>query len=410
MKKRWLVLVALVTLMGNSPTAHATPGQGDAQPAANIVPEDVSQVIQPLCAKYDVPGMVIAVVKDGVVIARGAAGVRKVGDETPVEIGDRFHLGSCTKSMTATMIGTLVEEGRMSWTTTLGEVFPTRVDAMAEGWADVTVEQLLSHHAGAPGELSRDGLWAELMKGKGTPREQRQRLLDGVIKHPSVHPPGGKFLYSNAGVAMAGAMAEKTTDTPWEELMEQRIFRPLKMKSAGFGAPGTKGVVDQPRGHTVLGTFQEPGPGSDNPAAIGPAGTVHASITDWAMYVDQHARGERENRDGGAWLLKPETFVRLHTPVGKGPENYALGWIVTQRPWAKGAGGQGRVLTHNGSNTMWMCATWVAPEKSLAVVVASNRGGNPAAKACDDAASLMLQRFARELPATPPEPDAKDAR
>src|SRR6185436_1954641 len=168
------------------------------------------------------------------------------------------------------------------------------------------------------------------------------------------------FIYSNAGFSIAGHMAEKVTGKTWEDLMRQKIFRPLGMTTAGFGAPGTEAKHDQPRGHQADGTPVEPGPGADNPVAIGPAGIVHCTIGDWAKFVALHLRGEQ----GDAKLLKAETFKKLHTPVADG-SHYGFGWMVTSRPW----GGKG-VLTHSGSNTMWYCVTWIAPEKDFAVLIA----------------------------------------
>jgi len=123
--------------------------------------------------------------------------------------------------------------------------------------------------------------------------------------------PGTRFIYSNAGFSIAGAMAEKVTGTAWEELMKQRLFEPLGMTSAGFGPPGARGSIDQPRGHRENGSPVEPGRDADNPVAIGPAGTVHCAIDDWAKYVALHLQGAR----GKARIVKAETFKKLHTPM-----------------------------------------------------------------------------------------------
>jgi hypothetical protein len=66
---------------------------------------------------------------------------------------------------------------------------------------------------------------------------------------------------------------------------------------------------------------------------------------------------------------------------------YAMGWLVLDRPW-----GGGRVLMHNGSNTMWYCVVWMAPEKDFAALIATNQGGDRAARACDEAATLLVRK------------------
>jgi CubicO group peptidase (beta-lactamase class C family) len=387
--------------------------------AARAQPADVSQTLTPILKKHDIPGMAVLVLHGPEEVARGAAGVRKAGDPTPATIDNQWHLGSCTKSMTATMIATLVEEGKLSWGTTLGDVFGDLDGKLDPAWKDVTLELLLKHRAGVPSDLSKDGLWAKLGKREGTPTQQRMQLVEGVLSKPPVHKPGTEFLYANAGFAIAGAMAEKVTRVAWEDLMRRRLFEPLGMKSAGFGAPGWDGPIvrvsekgakdggagpgaasagglSQPWGHHENGKPEAPGPHADNPAAIGPGGTVRCTIEDWGKYIATHLEGEDPKKAPGlAVKLTPETWVTLHTPF-KGPgSEYAMGWGVATRGWAKGAasGDSGRVLTHNGSNTMWFCVAWLAPEKDWAVLACCNKGGDEAGKACDEAVAAMVGRY-----------------
>jgi hypothetical protein len=67
-----------------------------------------------------------------------------------------------------------------------------------------------------------------------------------------------------------------------------------------------------------------------------------------------------------------------------------MGWAVTGRGWAKGEGDKGLTWTHSGSNTMWYCTAWLAPERDFAVITACNQGGDKGAKACDEAASALI--------------------
>ena len=79
----------------------------------------------------------------------GVAGVRKKGTAERITLDDRFHLGSCTKAMTATLVAMLVEEGKLNWTTTLGELFADTPGAWASPWEKVTLRQVLAHRSGA---------------------------------------------------------------------------------------------------------------------------------------------------------------------------------------------------------------------------------------------------------------------
>lgn len=346
-------------------------------------PRDVSALLAPVRADSDVPGLVAAVVRGKDLVAIGAAGVRKRGDETPLTTSDKMHLGSCTKAMTATLAALFVEEGKLQWTTRLGEVCPR--ESMLPAWRDVTLEQLLTNRGGASASLDADGLWQKLWAHTGTPLEQRETLLLGVTKREPEYTPGSKFVYSNTNFALAGHMLETLAKKPWEELIQERLFRPLGITTAGFGAPGTKGKLGQPLGHRGK-TPVEVGPGSDNPAAIGPAGTVHMSIGDWAKFVAVHLRGEADGCDATQPALGRETFVKLHAAVADDKTHYAMGWAIEEQPWTNG-----RALMHNGSNTMWYCVTWLAPNADIAVLAACNVGGEAGAKACDHAVSALLK-------------------
>ncbi|MCC6739571.1 MAG: beta-lactamase family protein [Planctomycetia bacterium] len=367
-------------------------------------PRSLDDVLEPIRAKHKLPSLAAVVVTADGLQAQGAVGSRRAGREEPVTTADLWHLGSCTKAMTATLVARLVEQGKLRWTTTLGEVFPKLEDRMDEGWRAVTLEQLLANRGGAPAALDRDGLWGELRAHKGTQTEARRLLLEGVVAHAPEYDPGTKYVYSNAGFAIAGHVAEVVTGTAWEDLMKREVFAPLGIESAGFGAPGRAAEkADQPRGHTSKGDPVEPGPGSDNPVAIGPAGIVHMSLPEWGKFVAAHLEGgadgggERRGRKAGAEgpFLGEESWKKLHTPPG---DNYAMGWATGTRPWAKGGkdGDTGRVLTHNGSNTMWFCVTWLAPEKGFAVLVATNAGGDAGGKGTDEAAGAAIKSWSEK--------------
>jgi CubicO group peptidase (beta-lactamase class C family) len=368
---------------------------------------DLAPTLAPIREKHSLPALAAAVVVDGKVVAAGVTGVRAMGSPEAVTLEDRWHLGSCTKAMTATLAAGFVEKGELSWDTPILGTLPGV--AAHEAWKPAALRHLVTNRGGAPADLDKGGLWGRLWAFKGTNRGARLELAKGVLAEPPTHAPGTKFLYSNAGFALAGAMLEAKADRAWEDLLAERVFKPLGITSAGFGAPGTKGATDQPRGH-VRGKAVEPGPGADNPPAIGPSGTVHMTITDWARFAAAHAVGERATGIDDTRLLKPETFALLHepfTPAGvKDNDRYAAGWLVDTRPWAKGdkPSDTGRVLTHAGSNTMWYCVAWIAPERGFAVVVATNQGDGKAPRGADAAAWALIEQHLVKPETKNPEP------
>jgi CubicO group peptidase (beta-lactamase class C family) len=354
--------------------------------AAEPAPPDIDALLEKVRAEHKLPALAAAVVRGTNIVSIGAVGVRKLGSPEKVTVEDKFHIGSCTKSMTATLAAMLVEEGTIQWTNTLGDILQDIAPSMNPQYRHDPLYLLLANRGGVPGDLNSDGLWGRLWeRAAKTPLEQRNYLAAELTKTEPAVKPGTKFIYANAGFALGGHMLEVRAGKPWEELMRERLFIPLGMATAGFGAPASPGKIDQPWGHSpakLLGGDNpvEPGFRADNPAAIGPAGTVHCSIGDLARYAAFHLQGAR----GHGSLLKPESFRKLHTALEG--QDYAMGWTAAKRPW-----GGGTVLTHNGSNTMFFTVIWIAPEKDFAVVVSTNLGGPRGEKGTDAAAWALIQ-------------------
>jgi CubicO group peptidase (beta-lactamase class C family) len=333
----------------------------------------VSEVLAPVRDEHHLPGLIGAILVGNRLAAIGAVGIRKIGSTEPIRVTDRVHVGSCTKAMTATVIGMLVEEGKLSWASTIREVFPDLANSIHPDFQVVTLGHLLTHRAGLPPNVP----WWEL-HGR-TPTEQRRSILASHLKNPPHHRPGSTYEYSNVGYALAGLMAESVTHQSWETLMKERLFAPLEMSSAGFGSPGRPGAVDQPWGHHGSGGQVTPTQ-QDNAPALGPAGTVHCTIADWARFAALHMAAAR----GSPRLLKAATFRALQTPPA-GFE-YPGGWLVCQRTWAGG-----RAFTHSGSNTAWYATVWLAPALNVAFLSVTNQGDKVAEKANDDAIVALIR-------------------
>ncbi len=320
---------------------------------------------------HKVPAVFGAIIEGENVVTLAAVGVRKADQKEPVTADDLIHLGSDTKAMTATVIALLVEKKKLKWTSTIGQVLPGLKGKIHADYLDVTVAQLLAHEGGVVPNVD----WWSGPRNQPT-RAQRMALLPVILKDAPVDKPGTKYVYSNASFVVAGAMAEEAAGAPWEELMTTTLFKPLGMAHAGFGAPGKKGGLDQPWGHKFVADKLDPSQG-DNAPVLGPAGTVHASLTDWAKFAALHLQGSQ----GKGKLLKPESFTQLHTPT-KG-FGYSGGWIV----------GQDGNLAHDGSNTLWYARIRIRPKQNVAVLAATNLGGDEGRKAVAEAEKVLSQYY-----------------
>jgi CubicO group peptidase (beta-lactamase class C family) len=333
-------------------------------------PSVLEQFVKEQHASAGLPALWVALIPASGEPLVAAQGVRKFGDETPVTIDDQIHLGSCTKAMTALLCGKLVDQNRLKWTSSIESVLPELTAKIHPDYKDVTLEQLLSHDSGMPANAKN--WWHR--SGVADIEKVRFDIAVTSLKDPPSQTDA-KFLYSNLGYMVAGMMVEKVCSKRWEEAMREEIFQPLEMKSAGFGPPGTKRKIDQPWGHRFEKNWKPDQ--FDNAPALGPAGTVHASIEDWAKFLQIFLNPNRNQ------FLKPGTYKEL-LRVRSG--EYALGWIVTRRSW-----GRGHVLTHAGSNTCWYCMVWVAPDLEQAYVVATNGSCDDVADRLDKVVSQLIR-------------------
>ncbi len=312
-----------------------------------------------------------------------AVGRRKASLPDPLQSEDPMHLGSCTKSMTATLIGMLVDEGKLAWDTRLVDVFADDPLVVNSPWGEATIDQLLRHTSGAPANPP----WSLFSSPTNDIVNRRAEVMHWLTKRSRKPKAIGEFLYSNLGYAVLGHVIEKLRGCSWEDEIRTRLFEPLEMSSAGFGPPTHAHPGAAPWGHinafgmTIADEI-------DNPPVLGPAGTVHASMGDWIKYLRVHLMTDPAG--AGVLPIRAETLAYLHR-AHEG-ESYVGGWVCDEKPWAGGP-----ILMHNGSNRHWYCVVFLALEQKRGILAACNMGGD-AVEPCDQALQLVLQKFPFEQP------------
>lgn len=371
--------IAALCLLNSGPMAAGEPDRpADAAIATGSDhPMDWGLPAEQLRAELGVPALVFAATDDTRTILRGVAGRRSADRPTPALIDDRFHLGSLTKSMTATLAAILVERGDIAWDTTVARACPALAEpdgdtpSIPQAARAITLAQLLAHRSGLPDDRMGGPMLLGMWSLAGPITGQRAQAARAMLSQSNNKEPGAGFAYANANYIVAGHMLEAVTGRSWEELIRAELFDPLGMATAGQGPPGMgmddpeSGLPPQPLGHGRTPDGPQPIPailGADNPPAFGPAGRVHASIDDLAAYARAHLAGLR-GQDG---LLPAAAFEHLHAD----PESdaYALGWVVMADPEHPDA----RISLHAGSNTRWLAHACIMPERNLAVVCAMN--------------------------------------
>lgn len=336
--------------------------------------------------KDHLPAVAALVSINGKIEAEAALGVRALGHPDPVTTNDRWHIGSDTKAFTATLIARLVEQGVMRFEDTLAASLPALAKDMTPAYRTVTVAQLLTHTAGLP-PLTDDKDLPPFLAAIATAKDvkgQRAAIARTYLTQPQASKPK-EFEYSNLGYIIAGAIAEARTGKTWEDLVREQIFAPLGIKNAGFGVPATAGKTDQPWGHTEVAgklvALDPANPDGDNPAALGPAGTVNIALRDWLLFAQDHLDGVH----GRSKLLKAATYRKLHTPV---TEKYAFGWGSKLGP-----DGVPLLLTHSGSNGFWLADVRIMPKHDMIFLTVINAGNEAANVAIVDIGKPLKDRL-----------------
>ncbi len=177
------------------------------------------------------------VIKHGKIVAADQNGLRQKDGAQAIGSSDKWHIGSITKSITATMIGRLVDQGKLSFDNTIADLWPEAVPHIHPTWQQVTLGQLLHHTSGAKANFSLKVLFNREFTNQGEIEAARQRAILRIMKKAPSNQPGSTFEYSNVGYTIAGQLAAQIAQKSWEQLLQDEVFEPLGLQSAGFGAP-----------------------------------------------------------------------------------------------------------------------------------------------------------------------------
>lgn len=317
-------------------------------------------VLEDIRAEFELPGLAAFRTRNGET-QKEVAGVRKVGNLTKIESEDKFHLGSFTKAMTATLIGMLVDENRMDWDMSLADALPDFT--IGEGHRNTTIGMVATHHSGISAEYGEAFL--ERLYGL-TPVEGRNLVIERFLSEDPLATPG-VYYYDNTNYIVLGRVLETFAGDEaetWEELITTRLFEPLGM-DCGFGTPpqSSETSIDNPWGHTVMRgdgpRIPSGGPllMRDYPPAFHSTGMVHCDMESYTAFAQLHIDGF--NGLPTPLNIHPETFQKLHTPYPSNASYTYGGWVYkeeSESPWANGP-----TLVYTGSNLANYATVILAP-------------------------------------------------
>ena len=338
--------------------------------------------------KSGAPGMGVMTTSSDTVLELYVAGKRRVDRADKIATDDPFHIGSVSKTFTATLIAKLVEEKKIKWSSTVSSILPQVTASGHEAYKNATIADLLAHEVGLkPMEEMHEIKEVPLLKGDVT--AQRYQFSQWVFQQTPSGKPFKEYRYSNAHFIVAAAMAEKITGKPWELLIEQYIFEPLNMTNSGFSWPG-KDDTSVPWGHELQdGSFQPMDPNGSFflPPYFGPAGDIHASLNDMAKYFQAYLKSWKGNN---GYLQKSTIEKMLTAKIRSG-----LGWGV------KGPGNFKHLGMYAGSAGTFEMLVIMILDIDLAITVVSNSASESSSSALKTIVRGLLKHNMEKLQQKP---------
>jgi CubicO group peptidase (beta-lactamase class C family) len=361
-------LAALAT----ASTACAAAGVG--RPiAAAAIDDTVARAMK----TFAIPGMAVAIVKDGKVSFAKGYGVRALGAPAPVDMDTVFQIGSNTKAFTAAALAILVDEGKLAWDDKVIDHLPQFQLRDPYVTREFTVRDLLTHRSGL-------GLGAGDLMFYPATDFTRAEIIHGLRYLQPTSSFRARYDYDNLMYMVAGELIPALTGLSWEDFVEQRIFKPLRMTHCAANHARLPAGAAFAEPHTMVDGKLTRIPVEDI-GVIGGAGTINCSAHDMALWLQtQLAHGRApdgatlfsEARGEEMWTVntvedvKPVEAGLLHTHFS----GYGLGWELTDEFGYKR-------VSHTGSVPGNL--TWVAmiPELDLGVLVFTNQNDGYAMQA-----------------------------
>lgn len=347
---RVLIGVLLIaSLLFSCVSSYASPAEDIRVFFNNRIPE--------LMDKYGVPGVGIAIIKNGTLTWSGSFGYADIEKGRKISSNTIFRTESISKSVTAWGVMKLAEEGKIE----LDKPFITYIKSWVLSNSEyslerITVRDLLSQ---------RSGLSLGTIGSEYDPEGERPSLKEYLSKEVKlVNEPGKSFLYSNVGYDLLELLIEEVTGRDFSEYMETEILKPIGMNDSSFG--WNNKVKDSiPQGYDLNGVSIEP--------YIYPtraSGGLYSTVEDIAKFViAEMLKPDRLNRP----VLQPDSIAELYVPSVKisglytlVSDSYGLGHFIELLPDGE------KAVFHGGQGHGWMSHFHLIPEKGDGIVILTN--------------------------------------
>lgn len=317
--------------------------------------------------ELEVPGLALAIVRDGKVLLSKGYGLRDVEKQLPMTADTLLAIGSSSKAFTTLTLGTLVDQGLLDWDKPLRRYIPwfTLYDRPAS--ERFTPRDLVTHRSGLP---RHDLVWYN------NNRISREELVKRLAYLEPTADLRTRFQYNNLMFLSAGYLLETLSGQTWEEAVRQKVFIPLGMNRSNCSVSTSQGDPDHALPYTVREHKIIPIP-FRNIDVVGPAGAINSSAREMSRWLLLNlGRGIVD----GQKIINYSTLSDLHTPqmtMDGGSTDpmiesvgYAMGWFVDSY---RGH----RRIQHGGAIDGFICQVSFLPREGIGVVALANMNGTP---------------------------------
>jgi CubicO group peptidase (beta-lactamase class C family) len=335
--------------------------------AAIAALDGINPVINAALADWKTPGLGLAVVVDGQTIMSVGYGYSDVEREVEVTSHTVFAIGSATKAFTATVLGTLVDEGKLGWDEPVASYIPDFKLYDEYATSRLNLRDMLSHRSGLP---RHDLAW---YNNEDISRAEMVRRLRYLEPNKDLRQA---WQYNNLMYATAGQLIEHVAEMNWEQAVHQRLLEPLGMTRTQFLVSDSE--ADPGAARPYVEEDDELRQVAYRPIGVmGPAGSINSCTDDLAMWMNLNLSG---GSHGGRQLLSADTLREIHSPqmaipgLPKEPElspvSYGLGWFLqTYRGHYQ--------VSHGGNIDGFSALVTLFPNSKAGIAVLVNKGGSP---------------------------------
>lgn len=318
-------------------------------------------------ADWEIPGMAVGVVKDGELVHAEGYGVKKLGEDDPVDEHTLFGVASTSKAMTGITLAMMVDEGKLNWDDPVIKHLPDF--QLSDPWVTkhVTVRDLLTHQVGI-GRMTGNRI--EFM-----PNREREEILEFIRHQPFEEDFRSNYVYSNMMYMVAGQVLKAVSGKTWDDFMMEEFFPALDMETSNVSIDMFDDDSNKAWPHQYIKgeVTTIPRRNFDN---VGPSASVNTSVTEMARWM-KFQLGEPGVIDGER-LVSDEVMQETRSaqralsssnPYEGNLRAYAFGWSL-------GSYRDYHTISHGGASDGMNTTLMMMPEKDLGVVVVSNTFNN----------------------------------